>query len=146
MKKNLFFLLALIFMIAPAANADFYTWEDESGVSHITDYPPPQNLKKQKIKIYEESRPVEQPAAQKEKKPVIVLYTKNNCPDCDKAIFFLNSRNLAFTEYNMDEDEKAASKRKEIDGGSDVPFAIIDRSEVSGFSEAVYSRVLKLAP
>lgn len=144
MKKHLFLLLVVIVMIAGTANADFYTWEDESGVSHITDYPPPQ---KGKMKGFEGSkRPDEQPAVQKEKKPEITLYTKNECPECDKAREFLTSKALTFTEYNMDQDEKAAAKRKEIDDGSNVPFAVIDRYQIDGFSETAYNRALKTSP
>ncbi len=47
------------------------------------------------------------------------------------------------TEYNTDTDPKAAAARKEIDDGDDVPFAVIGRSHVYGFSEAVYQRALK---
>lgn len=145
MIKNLFFLLALVLMMAGTANADFYTWEDESGVEHITDYPPPQNLKKLKMKVYEEgSRPA--PAAPKEKKPAITLYTKNDCRLCDKARDYLNAKELTFTEYNMDEDEKTAEKRRAIDGSTDAPFALINNTQVTGFSESVYDRLLKPAP
>jgi glutaredoxin len=147
MKKQLLLFLVIFITMTCTAKADFYTWEDESGVSHITDYPPPQNLKKEKIKGFEESRkPAEKPPAEKEKKPTITLYTKNNCPECDKAREFLTSRSLTFTEYNMDQDEAAAAKRNEIDNGRDVPFAIFDRNQVYGFSEAVYNRALKTSP
>lgn len=147
MKKQLFLFLVVFIMMTGLANADFYTWEDESGVSHITDYPPPQNLKKEKIKGFEESRkPAEKPAAEKEKKPNITLYTKNDCPECDKAREFLTSRSLTFTEYNMDQDEEAAVKRKDIDNSRDVPFAIIERNQIYGFSEVVYNRAIKTSP
>jgi glutaredoxin len=144
MKKQLFLLLALIVMSAGPANADFYTWKDESGVSHITDYPPPKNLK---IKAFEGSnKPAEQPTVQKEKKPEIILYTKNNCPDCDKARVFLTAKELAFTEYNIDQDETAVAKRKAIDDSNTVPFAVIDRYQIDGFSETAYNRALKTSP
>ena len=141
MKNCWFCLLFVIMMFAATANADFYHWEDESGVAHITDYPPPKNLK---IRDFEGSgKPAIKPAPQKEKNPEISLYTKNNCPDCDKARAFLNSRELTFTKYNTDKDEKAEAKRKEIDDSSDAPFAIINRSQIYGFSETVYERALK---
>ena len=145
MKKYPVFLLALILVFTGTVYADFYTWEDESGVSHITDYPPPQNLKNRNFKFYEESVPNTQDerSLKEEIKPVITLYTKNDCPDCDKAREFLKSKKLNFTEYNMDTDPKAAAARKEIDDGDDVPFAVINRSHVYGFSEAVYTRALK---
>lgn len=131
-------------MMAGPASADLYTWEDESGVAHITDYLPPKSLKKQKVKVFEESKKADEKlTAQKEKKPDIVLYTKNDCPDCDKARNFLNSKNLEFTEYNLDQDQTAAEKRKGIDDSTDVPFAIINNNQVYGFTEAGYNRVLK---
>jgi len=141
MKKKLFLLLALIVMIAGPANADFYTWKDESGVSHITDYPPPKNLK---VKSFEgSSKPAEQPAAKKEKKPSITFYTKDKCPNCDKAREFLTAKELTFTEYNIDQDEAAAAKRKAIDDSNTVPFAVIDSYQIDGFTEAAYNNVLK---
>lgn len=148
MKKQLLFLLAMILAFAGTAYADFYTWEDESGATHITDYPPPQNQKNQKMKIYKQDAATlgEQQPPKEEKKPDITLYTKNDCPDCDKARAFLNSKNLTFTEINMDNDQTAAAKRKELDDSSDVPFAVISRAQVYGFSEAVYNRALKSLP
>lgn len=145
MKKILFFLLALVFVIAGTANADLYTWEDESGGVHVTDYPPPQNLKKLKMKVHEESS-APAPAAPQKKKPAIALYTKNDCRICDKARDYLNARELTFTEYNLDEDEKALEKRKAVDGATDAPFAVIDGFQITGFSESAYNRATKSTP
>jgi len=149
MKKHLLFLLAGMMIFTGTASAEFYTWEDEAGVPHITDYPPPANQKSQNVKVHDKGGPLakpEQATSDEEKKPVITLYTKNDCPDCVKAKEYLNSKKLAFTEYNIDVDKAAAAKRKEIDDSSDVPFAIINRIQVYGFSETVYNRALKSAP
>lgn len=145
MKKHWLFPLAFVIAFAWPVSADFYTWEDESGVTHITDYPPPANQKSQNVRIHEKSSSAGQAdvQAQKETKAAITLYTKNDCPECDRARDFLNARNLSFREYNMDNDQTAALKRKEIDNSTEVPFAIINRNQVYGFSEAVYDRVLK---
>lgn len=131
-----------------AVYADFYTWEDEAGVQHITDYPPPGNKKSQNIKVYQKSAPPVpgDSQAKAEMKPVITLYTKNDCPECDKAREFFNGRKLSFKEYNLDNDQTAVAKRKEIDNSTDVPFAVINRSQVYGFSETIYDRALKTSP
>ena len=81
-----------------------------------------------------------------QKNPEVVLYTKNDCIDCDKAREFLTSKNISFTEYNMDNDKTSAARRKEVDDTEDVPFAIINRNQVYGFSESVYNKALKLNP
>jgi len=148
MKRYWLFPLAFVIAFTATVYADFYTWEDESGVTHITDYPPPANQKSRNVKLHEKNAPSGQAdqQAKAETKTVITLYTKNDCPDCDKARDFLTARNLTFTEYNMDNDQTAVVKRKAIDNSAEVPFAVINRNQVYGFSEAVYDRVLKSSP
>ncbi|HEX7415868.1 MAG TPA: glutaredoxin family protein [Smithellaceae bacterium] len=155
MTKYLLFLMTLVFVFYGMANADFYTWEDETGATHIADYPPPKAGPAQKVEVHkdttaspndEEQVTSSKDTKSKSKKPEVTFYTKNDCSDCDKAREFLKSKNISFTEYNMDTDKTAAVKRKDIDGSEDVPFAIINRNQVYGFSESVYNRALQLAP
>ena len=143
MKKFVFVLIAMIFCVTSTAYADFYTWEDEDGSTHITDYPPPPS---KKAKIYKEdsANPAMKDTNVKTKETTVILFTKNECPDCIKARDFLTSKNIKFTEYNMDTDKAAEAKRKEYDQNTDVPFAVINRSQIYGFSEAVFERTLKL--
>lgn len=149
MKKLLLFSAVLIMIFTQASFAEFYTWEDEHGVSHITDYPPPAHLKSQNVQRHSDDDAADKPeqfVPQKDKAPIITLYTKNDCPDCEKARDFLKANGHAFTEYNMDEDESVAARRKEIDDSDDVPFAVINRIQVYGFTETIYNRALKAMP
>ena len=154
MTNRLFFItvLFLFFLGLITSHADYYTWEDESGVTHITNYPPPQTASPRNVQVHkfesggvstEEEEATTTPV---EIKPEIILYTKNECSDCDKAREFLQSQNIAFTEHNMDNDPEIAAQRKNVDDSEDVPFAIINRNHVYGFSEAVYNRAMKLIP
>lgn len=160
MTKYLLFLMTLVFVFSGMANADFYTWEDETGATHIADYPPPKAGPAQKVEVHKDNsdnsttspNDEEREASSKgtksksKQKPEVILYTKNDCSDCDKAREFLKSKNISFTEYNMDTDKTTAAKRKDIDDSEDVPFAIINRNQVYGFSESVYNRALQLTP
>jgi glutaredoxin len=159
MTKYLLFLMTLVFVFSGMANADFYTWEDETGTTHIADYPPPKAGPAKKVEVHkdksgnstasqndEEQETSSKGTKSKSKKPEVIFYTKNDCSDCDKAREFLKSKNISFTEYNMDTDKTAAAKRKNIDASEDVPFAIINRNQVYGFSESVYNRALQLTP
>lgn len=155
MTKRLLFItvLFLFFLGIITVYADYYTWEDDSGVTHITNYPPPQAASPKKVQVHKfESGGVstdeegEEATAPIERKPEIILYTKNECPDCDKAREFLQSQNIDFTEHNMDKDPEAVTRRKSIDDSEDVPFAIINRNHVYGFSESVYNRAMKILP
>lgn len=149
MKKSILLPLVFIFALTTGAYADFYTWTDKDGAVHITDYPPTkENNQGQDTKIYKGDNPEAGKFSQDatEKKPDIILFTKNECPDCEKAREYLKDHNLTFTEYNADTDENVAEKRKEFDSSDDVPFAVINRSQVYGFSEKVYERVIKAKP
>jgi glutaredoxin len=160
MKKYLLLLMLLFFFLCGTANANFYTWEDENGATQITDYPPPQGKSAKDVQIhkYESEKLTDlqdeegQESSSKDKKsksqknPEVVIYTKNDCKDCDKAREFLKSKNIPFTEYNMDNDKTSRTRRKEIDDTEDVPFAIINKNNVFGFSESVYNKALKLHP
>jgi glutaredoxin len=155
MIKYILVLVAFVFIISGTANADYYKWEDEDGSVHITDYPPPSKSSKN-IEIIKDDSNTKPPddeensskgeQAKEKKAPEIILYTKTSCADCDKAREFLKSKKINFTEYNLDNDKKSLEKRKQIDDSEDVPFAIINRNQVYGFSEAVYNRALKMKP
>ena len=150
MKKYLFLFILLSIFFCQTAMADFYKWVDENGETRITDYPPPQDKAAKDVQIHKSDLPnpetKDDASKDKPKKPDIILYTKNNCPDCDKARDFLKSKDVTLTEYNIDENEKAAAKRKEIDDSTDVPLAIINRNQVHGFLESIYNKLLKSVP
>lgn len=160
MKEYLLLLMLLFFFFYGTANAAFYTWEDENGATQITDYPPPQGKSAKDVQVHKYESEIstdlqseeEQKTSSKDNKsksqknPEVILYTKNDCSDCNKARDFLKSKNVLFTEYNMDNDKTSRARRKEIDNTEDVPFAIINKNHVYGFTESVYDRALKLNP
>lgn len=151
MTKYLLFFMVLFFIFSGATQADLYKWKDENGNIHITDYPPPaKSGKKIQVHIYDSA--MQRDEAQgilkngQKDDPNVVLYTKNSCTDCDKAREFLKSKNILFTEYNTDTNKEAAKKRRSIDDSNDVPFTIINKNQVYGFSESIYNRLLKIKP
>jgi glutaredoxin len=150
MKKCLLLFVLLSFFLCQTAMADFYKWVDEKGETQITDFPPPQDKVAKDVEIHKsptvDLTNKENADDSAKKKINVVLYTKNDCADCDKAREYLKSKNIAFTEYNMDYDKEAAAKRKEVDDGDDVPFAVINKSRVFGFKESVYDKALKVEP
>jgi glutaredoxin len=38
---------------------------------------------------------------------MLTVYSKNNCPFCDKAKYLLKTKNIAYTEIKIDEDQEA---------------------------------------
>lgn len=146
MIKYLLICFSLFFIFSTAALADFYKWEDDQGNIHITDYPPPSKPGK-KLRVYNYDSFAENEEKQEsDVKPEVIIYTKDSCGDCNKAREFLQSKNIPFTEYNIDTDKEAAKKRRAIDDSEDVPFAVIGQNQVYGFSDSIYKRLLKLKP
>lgn len=151
MKKYLLLCMLLSVFLSQTATADFYKWIDEKGETQITDYPPPVDKSAKNIEVYKSSKDISDMENDSEKnkakkKIEVILYTKNDCKDCDKARDYLTSKDIPFTEFNTDTDINAAIKRKELDSGDEVPFAIINKNHVYGFSQTVYDRVLKMEP
>jgi glutaredoxin len=158
MKKCLLLLVLLVFFLYGTANATFYTWENENGATQITDYPPPQDKSAKNVQVHkyesndstelqnegEQESSAKDNKSKSKKNPEVVLYTKNDCIVCDKAREFLKSKNILFSEYNMDNDKTSVKRRKEIDDSEEVPFAIINKNHVYGFSESGYNRALKM--
>jgi glutaredoxin len=157
MKKYLVLFVLLSAFLCQTAMADLYKWTDEKGEIQITDYPPPESRNIKNVQVYkapsEDLTNSQNDADQKSssidkagKEKDVVLYTKNDCSDCDKAREYLKSKNVPFTEYNVDIDKNAAIQRKKIDDSEDVPFAIINKNQVFGFTESIYNKALKLNP
>jgi len=154
-------VLLMIFLFTGLAQADFYKWEDEEGNIHITDYPPPtKSVKKLKVhetesnadrsvpaspqKTAEPSRPSgRQQGTRPQKAQEVILYTTSWCPYCKKAKDFFSSRNIHFTEYDIEKDPEAARRKKTLDPGRGVPFAIVNGQSISGYSPAEYEAALK---
>ncbi len=152
------FILLMILICSGFAQADFYKWEDDEGNIHITDYPPPsKSVKKFKVhetesnadltvKTFPQKKTVpDRPYREKARAAhEVILYTTSWCPYCKKAKEFFRSKNIDFTEYDVEQDPEAARRKKSFDPGGGVPFAIINGRSVSGYSPAAYEAALKI--
>ncbi|RJO71134.1 MAG: DUF4124 domain-containing protein [Myxococcales bacterium] len=159
-----FFFLALC---SGLAFAEMYQWVDENGVVHMSNTPPGNAKKlKQKVVQVEETRrettpdePEEngaedrQEAKKGKKAPTppadysaarVELYTTAWCGVCRRARAFLQSKGVPFTEYDIEKDEQAAKRKKELGAGNGVPVAVINGKTVLGFSSASYENALRI--
>jgi len=158
MFKYLLFVFIMLFALQSFAVADFYKWEDEEGNIHITDYPPPvKNAKNIEVQKKEDIpkdifiRPgLEEKGSDSDKQKTdvrrdheVILYTTSWCPYCTKARNYFTSRNIPFTEYDVERDREAALRKKELDPKEGVPFAIINGNSIHGYSESAYERALR---
>ena len=162
MLKSFLLLIALLFVFQGAASAEYYKWEDENGNINITDYPPPTKSAKN-IEVHKSDQesgdvsPSTQETGQTQSKAAssrdadvrprknhdVILYITSWCPYCKMAKEFFKSRNIYFTEYDIEKDRDAAERKKRLDSKSGVPFAIINGQQIHGYSPSAYERALQ---
>jgi glutaredoxin len=73
----------------------------------------------------------------------VILYTTIWCPSSKQAREFFNSRNIRFTDYDVEKDAEAYERKKQLDTCPGVPLAIINGKKFCGFNPAEYEKALK---
>jgi glutaredoxin len=159
-------LLSFLVTGLPAA-ADLYKWVDEKGVVHFSDQPPSSRDSDPEVEISPSAPPSTwQPPPKKQKEasdldreksketvapqqsakpPKVDLYVTSWCKYCKMARNYLRANKVAFNEYDIDKDGRAAKRRQELDPRPGVPLAVINGQIIVGFSESSYARALKTA-
>ena len=72
----------------------------------------------------------------------VELYVTSWCPYCRQAIDFFRSRGINYAVYDIERDDNAARRKKELDPRKGVPFAVINGIKIHGFSEKAYLKAL----
>ncbi len=67
----------------------------------------------------------------------VVIYSKDNCPYCDKIKTVFNIQNIDFVEYKLDTHFSRENFISEFGEGSTFPRVIIDGNLIGGASETV---------
>ena len=141
MRKGIFALgiMVIIFQLCfvPVVSAKLYTWVDKNGVTRRTYYPPPADQVKKKNTGQKHS------VSRKKTSNQVELFITSWCPYCKKATDYFRSRGIKIKVYDIEKDRKAAMRKKSLDKGGGVPFAIVNGKTISGYSPEQYARALK---
>lgn len=156
--RHCVFGLVIILCVAltpgPAYSA-IYRWVDEKGVITFRDTPPPEGVKSQVVStsaslpVGSEAKSTTGPAPvatqdASVKEHQVELFTTAWCPYCKKAVDFFKVNNIPFTEYDIEKDASAESRKNQLDGRPGVPFALIDGKSIHGFNPYAYKEALGL--
>lgn len=151
MKINRSILLGLLLAITLPVQAEVYKWVDSEGKTHFTDAKPADAAAAQKIDLVEESLPPPhqaQASTQPQKTvvaPQVDLYVTSWCPYCKKAIAFLQSNDIAFNVYDIEQDPAAAERKRALDPDyAGIPLAVINGVQIQGFDVEEYSQALAI--
>lgn len=79
----------------------------------------------------------------------VTVYSTTTCPYCVMLSRWLKEKNVAFTEYKVDENPFAAQAMINLSGQRGVPFTTVETDEggvakVLGFDVARLSRLLNV--
>jgi len=148
------------------AAAQMYKWVDEKGVVHMSNSPPAnKKLRKKTKKIkqtkrkksksstssyqdylkQEQNRGKQRNAQNTRRKNKVVrvtMYTTSWCPACESARQYFRARGISFTDYNVEKDEAAAKRKKDLHPGGGVPLVVINGKVFLGFSASAFDAAL----
>jgi glutaredoxin 3 len=68
--------------------------------------------------------------------PKVIIYSANYCPYCNKAKTLLKSKNIAFDEINIENNNELKQEMIERSNGrKTIPQIFIDEKHVGGFDD-----------
>jgi glutaredoxin len=84
------------------------------------------------------------PSAQAEATLQVVMYTTSWCPYCAQARAYFAQSGIAYVEHDVEESASARAEFKRL-GGRAVPFIVVGREKMNGFSEVGFEFLLERA-
>lgn len=74
---------------------------------------------------------------------MVKVYSITQCPWCDKVKKYLKSKNIAYEEFNIEEDEEARKECEAISGDLIVPVTTVNGKDfVVSFDKAKLDAIL----
>tara|TARA_B110001454_G_scaffold219202_1_gene251981 strand:+ start:70986 stop:71249 length:264 start_codon:yes stop_codon:yes gene_type:complete len=67
----------------------------------------------------------------------VVIYTKDPCPFCTRAINFLNARDIPFEEVDLTGNQPEMDRMKAETGWATMPIILINNELVGGYTDLV---------
>ena len=168
--RLLLLVLAALISHSNCVEAQIYKWVDKNGVIHFGQAPPQDTdgtakmestLPTKSVGPNIDHSSVEAEKAQRtEKKPPVVeeraptmnpqvaaeMYSTSWCGYCRKAREYFQARGIPLIEYDIEVDDAAAQRKRQIDPRPGVPLVVINGQLIHGFVPAMYERALTRRP
>jgi glutaredoxin len=84
------------------------------------------------------------PSARAESTPEVVMYATSWCPYCAKARAYFAESGIAYVERDVEKSARARADFKRL-GGRAVPFIVVGRESMNGFSEVGFEFLMARA-
>lgn len=142
-KGSIFFLLLFAFT-SLEVQAEIYKVTGADGKVSYTDKDPQSaSVKTEKLKIQTYSgAPMVSSYNGSVRK--VTLLSAQWCGVCRQAKAYMNSRKIAFEEWDIDQSDYARAKMKEL-GAKGVPVILVGKQKMNGFSSGGLDKMLQKA-
>lgn len=140
-------LLALLLLLPLTASAGIYTWTDDAGNVHFGDRPPIDSESETvmiRVNTYQAASDIRKTDARAADEDRVVLYSTKRCGYCKQARRFLNSKNIGYTEYDVETSAKGKRDFKTLNGRG-VPIILVGDQRMNGYSEGRLVHMLEQA-
>ena len=143
-----FLLLALLMTASFVVNAEIYKWKDKDGLIHFSDSAT-EKEKYEKITVkvntythvtYQKIRSKADSVESNRKS--VVMYGTSWCGYCKKARNYFNSKNIDFTDLDVETNANAKAQFNALGGGG-VPVILVGNMRINGFDEATFEEFYK---
>lgn len=142
-KGSIFFLLLFAFT-SLEAQAEIYKVTGADGkVSYTDKGPQTASAKTEKLKIQTYSGALTVSLHNGSVRKVTLL-SAQWCGVCRQAKAYMNSRKIAFEEWDIDQSDYARAKMKEL-GAKGVPVILVGKQKMNGFSPGGLDKMLQKA-
>jgi glutaredoxin len=74
----------------------------------------------------------------------VIMYATSWCGYCRKARNYFKANNIAFSEYDIEKDERAKKKYDAL-GGRGVPVILVGNKRMNGFNAQSFKRMYEAA-
>lgn len=136
-------LLLILIFLANTTSAQVYKWTDASGKTHFSDAPSRSHDVEEVSITVKRAGPItplaHEPVADETTEDVI-MYATSWCPYCKKARNYFRDNGIAFTEYDIEKDQRARQRYDRL-GGHGVPVILVGNKRMDGFNIADFERM-----
>lgn len=138
--------LALLITASSAVSAEIYKWKDANGQTHFSDTATGKGKhEKVDVKVNTYTHVTYQKITSKavsgeSRKNSVVMYGTSWCGYCKKARNYFRSKNIAFTDLDVETNAIAKAKFNAL-GGRGVPVILVGDMRINGFNEAAFEKI-----
>lgn len=65
----------------------------------------------------------------------VVIFSKESCPYCVRAVDLLTKKNIEFTEHKLDKDFTRAEIIEQFPDARTYPIVVVDQKWIGGYNE-----------